>query len=131
MVTNEERAQRYGTPIAIGMANGVDEPTITRAVMAVADAEQAELRAEVESAYADFAAMSNSHASLDHRAEMNRINWPLWRKRAEAAEAKVARVEALCDRTERVLCTAMGSDLERQQLERVIGKIRAALDGAE
>ena len=48
MVTNEERKESYGTPIAIGMANGVDEPTITRAVMAVADAEQAELRAEVE-----------------------------------------------------------------------------------
>ena len=67
------------------------------AVVAVADAELTELRAEVESAYADFAAMSNSHASLDHRAEMNRINWLLWRNRAEAAEAKVARVEALVE----------------------------------
>ena len=79
MVTNEERAQRYGTPIAIGMANGVDEPTITRAVMAVANAEQAELRAEV----------GRSRKNAAH-----------WQSLAEAAEAKVARVEALVDEWE-------------------------------
>jgi hypothetical protein len=64
MVTNDERANRYGTPIAIGMANGIDEPTITRAVMRVADAELAELRAELE--YPDLAyAVQKGGPNLD------------------------------------------------------------------
>jgi len=96
MVTNDERAQKYaeafrdpGAFVERRRVEGVypdssrtARETLTewqaRAVMAVADAEQAELRAEIARVWRWF---ETDAAAL--------------RERAEAAEAKVARVDAV------------------------------------
>ena len=87
MVTNEERAQRYAEAVRREYAMHRDSRAkIARAVMAVADAEQAELRAWLTDARAALRNMdrllTEVNADADHM---------------EAAEAKVARVEALLD----------------------------------
>jgi hypothetical protein len=92
-MTQDERVQRYAEAMrwdSLGWDSLGSDFDAVRAVMAVADAEQAELRAEVKATYRDFAEVSAHSASLDHRLRAA--------ERALAVErAKVARVEALVD----------------------------------
>ena len=109
--SDQDRVQRYGEALgeAMGCHNGAacDECAVgVDAVMAVADAEQAELRAEVERLTAERDAAQehvayhlrdyslNSEATGDLAVDMAAYTGRL-KIRAEAAEAKVARVEAL------------------------------------
>jgi len=93
MVTNEDRERKYADAITVGyapehramMARWFGDEVA--AVMAVADAEQAELRAEIERWRDDW-------LRLDREAS---VSANALEARAEAAEAKVARVEALLD----------------------------------
>ena len=99
MASIDERTQRYAEAIAVGQAKANlmgEHPSAE--VVAVADAEQAELRAEAV-------------ARLELASQQMR--------RAEAAEAKVARVEALCE----------SADLRFDEPRLWTSEIRAALDG--
>jgi hypothetical protein len=101
---------------------------VTEAIR-LADAEQAELRAEVEATYRDFAEVSAHSASLDHRLRAT--------ERALADErAKVARVEALAADMEAgghraaSMTRQWGRTLGRGQIL-IAAEIRSALSGPE
>ena len=86
MVTNEERVQRYARAIYDDQIVSYDPDEVaevTEAVMAVADAEQAELRAWLTDARAALRNMDRLLTEVNADAD-----------RMEAAEAKVARVGA-------------------------------------
>jgi hypothetical protein len=104
---NDDRTQRYAEAVENAVL-----PVRVRQVMAVADTELADLRAELDEQL-DDSGLTALYASegLD-----------IWRERAKAAEAKVARVEA------RV--AEWWSCGPRQQSTRdVLKSIEAALDG--
>lgn len=109
---NEERVARYVEAVSRSMVQplGALPPGIARAVMAVADAEQAELRAEVERLRRWKAEAAEVILGLQDvgralgvglgeqitgRSGLDAAKRLI--ERAEAAEAKVARVEALAE----------------------------------
>ena len=103
---DERREDRYADIIIDGQQDYEHPHARARRVMAVADAEQAELRVEVES-------LRNLLTYSEGRTSQHR---------AEAAEAKVARVEALADEWATV-------GKHDKAAKRAHDKLRRALDG--
>ena len=89
-----ERLDRYAeevwTCFRAGRITGTEAESAARAVMAVADAEQAELMAEV-------ARLRGAIADNEQAFTKRVVAWGREKDRAEKAEAIVARVEALAD----------------------------------
>ena len=107
-----ERVQRYANAIDAVLADTMLTRNVTASVLEVADAEQAELRAEVE------------------RLRGTLVGTAL--TRMDAADARVARVEAVLD--EWAVKADAHEPVHGEQVmnvRRVIARIRGALDGAE
>ena len=105
MTSNDERERLYATAVSAATGSRWSR-VVAHAVIAVANAEQAELRAEV----------GRSRKNAAH-----------WQSLAEAAEAKVARVEALVDEWEASYGVSPLPD--HWGVKTRIEEFRAALDG--
>jgi len=124
-VTNDERMQKYaeamyGDGVALDGEGPYDD--LVRSAMAVSEADQAELRAAL-------AAAVEHVKTFCHEAFVRG-------ERAEAAEAKVARVEALADEWEGLVGDFLRRGhcrheyaAQRRYLTSRIEEVRAALDG--
>lgn len=132
-----ERETRYAEAIYVG-AEAVDpdeRAEVTSAVMAVADAEQADLRAEIERLRRESATRLEWFEAADEAAE-RRLDLNIkYLDRAEAAEAQVAAVRAMADDLDAQGVTHAGdSDTDsglRYGIREAARRLRAALSSPE